>query len=33
MRFTVEVRDADQLEQVRLKLAQLPGVLEVRRGV
>jgi hypothetical protein len=27
------VRDADQLEQVRLKLAQLPGVLEVRRGV
>jgi GTP pyrophosphokinase len=33
MRFTIEVRDADQLEHVRLKLAQLPGVLEVRRGV
>ncbi len=32
MRFTVEVRDADQLEHIRLKIAQLPGVLEVRRG-
>jgi len=32
MRFTVEVRDAEQLEQIRLKIAQLPGVIEVRRG-
>jgi GTP pyrophosphokinase len=32
MRFTVEVRDADQLEHIRLKIAQLPGVIEVRRG-
>jgi len=32
MRFTVEVRDADQLEHVRLKIAQLPGVIEVHRA-
>jgi GTP pyrophosphokinase len=32
MRFTVEVRDADQLEHIRLKIGQLPGVIEVRRG-
>jgi len=32
MRFTVEVHDADQLEHIRLKIGQLPGVIEVRRG-
>jgi GTP pyrophosphokinase len=32
MRFTVEVHDADQLEHIRLKIRQLPGVIEVRRG-
>ena len=32
MRFTVEVRDAEQMEHIRYKLSQLPGVIEVRRG-
>jgi GTP pyrophosphokinase len=32
MRFTVEVHDADQMEHIRLKISQLPGVIEVRRG-
>ncbi len=30
--FTMEVRDAEQMEHIRLKLSQLPGVIEVRRG-
>jgi GTP pyrophosphokinase len=32
MRFTLEVGDARQLEHVRVKIAQLPGVIDVRRG-
>ena len=31
MRFTVEVRDAEQMEHIRYKLSQLPGVIEVRQ--
>jgi len=31
MRFTVEVKDSSQLGRVRVKLRQLPDVLEVKR--
>ena len=32
VRFTMEVRDAEQMEHIRLKLSQLPGVIELHRG-
>ena len=31
MRFTVEVRDVSELEQMLVKLGQIPDVLDVRR--
>jgi (p)ppGpp synthase/HD superfamily hydrolase len=31
MRFTVEIKDLSQLDQVLLELGQIPDVLDVRR--